>query len=269
LCSGWLITAQIELKLKYKFRLILDETWSFGVLGRTGRGVTEHQHVDAAEVDMIVGSMAGPLSAAGGFCAGSDEVVEHQRLSAASYTFSAALPAMSAVTASETLMMLQTQPDLFAQLKENIKAMWAQLDPRSDWIHCTSATENPIMLLVLKPEVISSRRLNVEDQQQILQDIVDEVSPIMWALRCILLTSVVVSRTECSDHTRQESACRSVRRKDGYLFGSPGFEGLCYDRPDEEGDRKGGHYNSACYHENPGQEAVIWLFRGSRCTVGL
>ncbi|KAK4942492.1 serine palmitoyltransferase component [Elasticomyces elasticus] len=164
----------IELKLKYKFRLILDETWSFGVLGRTGRGVTEHQHVDAAEVDMIVGSMAGPLSAAGGFCAGSDEVVEHQRLSAASYTFSAALPAIAAVTASETLMMLQTQAELHNQLKENIRTMWVQLDPRSDWIYCTSAPENPIMILVLKPEVISSRRLNVDDQQQLLQDVVDE-----------------------------------------------------------------------------------------------
>ena len=170
------LKSQIELKLKYKFRLILDETWSFGVLGRTGRGVTEHQHVDAAEVDMIVGSMAGSLSAAGGFCAGSDEVVEHQRLSAASYTFSAALPAISAVTASETVMMLQTQPDLLTQLKENIKAMWLQLDPRSDWMYCTSAQENPIMLLALKPEVISSRRLTVDDQQQLLQDIVDEVS---------------------------------------------------------------------------------------------
>ncbi|KAJ9604048.1 serine palmitoyltransferase component [Cladophialophora chaetospira] len=164
----------IELKLKYKFRLILDETWSFGVLGRTGRGVTEHQHVDAAEVDMIIGAMAGPLAAAGGFCAGSDEVVEHQRLSAASYTFSAALPAISAVTASETLMMLQTQPDLFIQLKENIKAMWQQIDPRSDWVYCTSAPENPIMLLVFKPEVLSSRRLSVEDQQMLLQEIVDE-----------------------------------------------------------------------------------------------
>ncbi|KAI1612347.1 serine palmitoyltransferase [Exophiala viscosa] len=164
----------IELKLKYKFRLILDETWSFGVLGRTGRGVTEHQHVDAAEVDMIIGSMSGPLSANGGFCAGSDEVVEHQRLSAASYTFSAALPAIAAVTASETLMMLQTQPELHNQLKENIRAMWVQLDPRSDWMYCTSAPENPIMILVLKPEVISSRRLNVDDQQQLLQDVVDE-----------------------------------------------------------------------------------------------
>ncbi|KIX06894.1 uncharacterized protein Z518_04870 [Rhinocladiella mackenziei CBS 650.93] len=164
----------IELKLKYKFRLILDETWSFGVLGRTGRGVTEHQHVDAAEVDMIVGSMAGPLSAAGGFCAGSDEVVEHQRLSATAYTYSAALPAISAVTASETLMMMQTQPDLFVQLRENIKAMWAQLDPRSDWMYCTSAPENPIMILVLKPETVSSRRLTIQDQQLLLQDIVDE-----------------------------------------------------------------------------------------------
>ncbi len=230
--------------------------------------MTEHQHVDAAEVDMIVGSMAGSLSAAGGFCAGSDEVVEHQRLSAASYTFSAALPAMSAVTASETLMMLQTQPDLFSQLKENIKAMWAQLDPRSDWIHCTSAPENPIMLLVLKPEVVSSRRLNVEDQQQILQDTVDEVSSMM-GFTVHLLTSVVVSRTERSDHARQESPCRPIRRKDGYLYGSPGFEGLCHDRPDEEGDRKGGHYDSACYHENPDQEAVTRHFRGSTGTLGL
>lgn len=168
----------IELKLKYKFRLILDETWSFGVLGRTGRGVTEHQHVDAAEVDMILGSMAGPLSAAGGFCAGSDEVVEHQRLSAAAYTFSAALPAMSAVTASETLTMLQTQPDIIASLRENIKIMWQQLDPRSDWMVCTSAPENPIMILVFKQEVVSSRRLTVADQLGLLQEIVDEVSQI-------------------------------------------------------------------------------------------
>ena len=150
-----------------------------GVLGFWGgrvEGLTEHQHVDAAEVDMIVGSMAGPLCAAGGFCAGSDEIVEHQRLSAASYTFSAALPAMSATTASETLLILQTQPELLSGLKDNVKAMWTQLDPRSDWMRCTSAMENPIMLMVLKQEVVTSRRLSNGEQQQLLQDVVDEVS---------------------------------------------------------------------------------------------
>lgn len=168
--------SQVELKLKYKFRLILDETWSFGVLGRTGRGVTEHQNVDPAEIDMIVGSLSGPLIAGGGFCAGSEEIVHHQRISAAAYTFSAALPALLSTTASEALNLLQSSPELITQLRANIKAMWAQLDPRSDWVYCTSAPENPIMILVIKPEVVSSRRLSFEDQQFLLQDIVDEVS---------------------------------------------------------------------------------------------
>jgi serine palmitoyltransferase len=53
--------------------------------------------------------------------------------------------------------------------------MWSQLDPRSDWVYCTSAPENPIMILVLKPEVIAAKRLSPEDQQFVLQDVVDEV----------------------------------------------------------------------------------------------
>ena len=124
---------------------------------------------------MIIGSLSGPICAAGGFCAGSDEVVEHQRLSAASYTFSAALPAMTTVTASETINLLQTVPDMIYQLRENIKVMWSQLDPRSDWMTCTSSPENPIMIMVLKQEVIQSRRLSMDEQNQLLQDIVDEV----------------------------------------------------------------------------------------------
>lgn len=166
---------QVALKLKYKFRLILDETWSYGVLGRTGRGVTEAQNVDANEVDMIIGSLSGPLCAAGGFCAASSEVVEHQRISSSSYTFSAALPALLATTASETIALLQEQPEILNALRENIRAMRAQLDPRSDWVRCTSAVDNPIMLLVLKPEVVSSKNLSIQDQTQLFQDVVDEV----------------------------------------------------------------------------------------------
>ncbi|KAL1630950.1 serine palmitoyltransferase component [Neofusicoccum ribis] len=164
----------IELKLKYKFRLILDETWSYGVLGRTGRGLTEAQNVDATEVDMLIGSLAGPLCAGGGFCAGSEEVVEHQRISAAAYTFSAALPAILSTTASETISLLQENPELLVQLRENIKSMRAQLDPRSDWVWCPSAPENPMMLLVLKPEVVAAKKLGQEDQEFLFQEVVDE-----------------------------------------------------------------------------------------------
>jgi serine palmitoyltransferase len=125
---------------------------------------------------MIIGSLAGPLCAGGGFCAGSDEIVEHQRISAAAYTFSAALPAMLATTASETINMLQTSPDMIVSLREHTKAMRAQLDPRSDWVYCSSSPENPMMLLPLKPEVVASKQLSVDDQERLLQDIVEEVS---------------------------------------------------------------------------------------------
>ncbi|KAF2001008.1 PLP-dependent transferase [Amniculicola lignicola CBS 123094] len=164
----------VELKHRYKFRIILDETWSYGVLGRTGRGVTEAQNVDATEVDMIIGSLSGSLCAAGGFCAASQEVVEHQRISSPAYTYSAALPALLATTASETISMLQEQPEILANLRDNIKAMRAQLDPRSDWVKCTSTMDSPILLLALKPEVVASKNLTIEDQKHIFQDVIDE-----------------------------------------------------------------------------------------------
>ena len=86
----------MELKNKYKYRLVLDEGISFGSVGRTGRGLTELFNVpvspiqsfmnpfaetslrQASQVDMIVGSLATGLSAGGGFCAGSRNVVNHQ-----------------------------------------------------------------------------------------------------------------------------------------------------------------------------------------------
>ncbi|QIX00132.1 hypothetical protein AMS68_005649 [Peltaster fructicola] len=164
----------IELKLKYKFRLILDETWSYGILGRAGRGITEHQNVDPESVDMIIGGLAGALASGGGFCAGTAEICEHQRLSANAYTFSAALPALLATTASETVALLQEQPEIIQSLRESIKLMWAQLDPRSEWMKCTSNISNPTMLLVLKEEHILARRLTATEQESLLQDIVDE-----------------------------------------------------------------------------------------------
>ena len=132
--------------------------------------------MDTCHIDMLIGALSGPICAGGGFCAGSAEIVEHQRISAASYTFSAALPAMLATTASEVLTIIQTNEALIPQLRDHTKALWGQLDPRSDWVRCTSAPENPIMILVLKPEVVNNKKWSIPDQEQVLQEVVDEVS---------------------------------------------------------------------------------------------
>lgn len=154
----------VELKLKYKYRLILDETHSFGILGRTGKGLTEHQNVDPSNVEMLVGSLAHTLCASGGFCAGSKEVVEHQRISSNSYVFSAALPAMLSVAAAECLKLIEANPDLITTLRENTKIMRAQLE-KSEHIVLTSAPENPRIVFKVKGH---------EKDERLLADVVEE-----------------------------------------------------------------------------------------------
>lgn len=177
LCRNLSSPVQVQLKRTYKFRLILDETWSFGVLGNTGRGLTEHQNVDATQIDMLIGSLAGPLIAGGGFCAGSEDIVHHQRISSPAYCFSAALPGLLATTASEVMNLLHMNPDLMVKLRENIATMRAQLD-RSDFVYCASAPENPMMFFPLKQSIVDSKGLSVEDQNDIMQSILDEVGSV-------------------------------------------------------------------------------------------
>lgn len=257
------LPAVVALKHKYKFRIILDETWSYGVLGRTGRGVSEQQNVDAREVDMIIGSLAGALCAGGGFCAGSEEIVEHQRLSASAYTYSAALPAMLATAASETCRILQEQPDVVASLREDVRTMRAQLDPRSDWVVCTSAPENPVMLLVLKSDVVDARKLTVEDQEWLMMDIVDEV----WHTAATAATAALPKRQLMLDavscqwrprHPAQEhAACAWRRAPRPGLAAAARAQGVCHHRLVEKGDGEGGHCHSPCHYQDYDTQEVV------------
>lgn len=133
-----------KLKKEFKFRLMLDESISFGTVGATGRGLTELFNVPASEIDIIVGSMANTLGAAGGFCAGSDEVVFHQRINGTAFVFSAALPALLAVAASTAISHMIAQPSILIALHENVKALRSVLDH----IECLRISSDPRSALV-------------------------------------------------------------------------------------------------------------------------
>lgn len=161
----------IELKNRFKYRLILDETHSFGLLGRTGRGLTEHQNVDANNVEMLIGSLSHTICAGGGFCAGTPEVVEHQRISSSAYVFSAALPAMLSVTAAESIKIIESNPDLIVDLREKTRLFRQQLE-RCEHINIISAFESPRLIFTLKREVVQAKQ--IEDEERVLSDIVEE-----------------------------------------------------------------------------------------------
>ncbi|KAH8978749.1 serine palmitoyltransferase [Lactarius akahatsu] len=183
----------IELKHKYKYRLILDESISFGSVGRTGRGLTELYNIPATQIDMIVGSVANGLNSSGGFCAGSRVIVDHQRCNGTSFVFSAAIPALLAASASEGINILRNTPSILSTLQENVRAIRAVLD-RVAAITIPSHAASPIIHIHLHsaatlsaptsasvkppdPAIPASRNapsFDIAGEERLLQDIVDE-----------------------------------------------------------------------------------------------
>lgn len=108
----------VELRAKYKLRLFLDETISFGTVGKHGRGVTELLCVDKVEVDLISASLENAVESIGGFCVGSHFIVEHQRLSGLGYCFSASQPPLLTQAAISALDVFEREPKIFEQLSD-------------------------------------------------------------------------------------------------------------------------------------------------------
>lgn len=47
----------VTLKRKYKFRLVVDESFALGVLGKRGRGACEHFGLTPNDVEVVCSSM--------------------------------------------------------------------------------------------------------------------------------------------------------------------------------------------------------------------
>ena len=109
----------LELKEEFKYRVFLDESISFGTMGNTGRGLTEHFGKSIVDIDILNISLETALGSVGGVCVGTREVVDHQRLSGAGYCFSAAAPPFLSTVAMKSLSLLETDRTYIQKLREN------------------------------------------------------------------------------------------------------------------------------------------------------
>ena len=116
-----------RLKKRHALRLILDDSLGFGVLGPNGRGTLEHFGLPVQTADILIGSLETVCTAVGGFCCGSNLVVDHQRLSGAGYVFSASLPPFLCAAASQAIACISDEPERRTQLVEANRAMRAAL----------------------------------------------------------------------------------------------------------------------------------------------
>lgn len=109
----------LELKRKHDTWLMVDEAHSIGVLGATGRGITEHFGVDPREIDFTIGTLSKTFAASGGFIAGRRPVIEWLRFSLPASMFSVGLSPVIAAAVREGLAILRNEPWRTARVQEN------------------------------------------------------------------------------------------------------------------------------------------------------
>ena len=108
-----------ELAEKYNAMVMIDESHSAGVVGRTGRGVTERYNL-RGKIEIITGTLGKAFGGAiGGFTTGKKEIIELLRQRSRPYLFSNSIPPMVAAAGIKMFEMIDATNDLQDKLHSN------------------------------------------------------------------------------------------------------------------------------------------------------
>ncbi|XP_058461879.1 serine palmitoyltransferase 1 [Malaya genurostris] len=184
----------VELRKRYKLRMFLDESISFGVLGKNGRGLVEHFNIDKTEVDLRSAGLEWAAGTIGGFCAGSSFIVEHQRLSGLGYCFSASLPPLLTQAAICALDKFESEPSIFDELRECCRKVSQKLPSLEDFTFRGDLL-SPVKHLYLKNETDFRKEKFLLDQ--ISKECID--------------TGLAVITPEYLDHMEKNNPRPSIR----------------------------------------------------------
>lgn len=110
----------IELKRRYQTLLMVDEAHSIGVLGQTGRGLSEHFGTDPGHVDIWMGTLSKSFASCGGYIAGNAELIEYLRYTAPGFVYSVGLAPPMAAAALKAIQLIEAQPDRVRDLRSRV-----------------------------------------------------------------------------------------------------------------------------------------------------
>ena len=109
----------VELANKYDAMVMVDESHSAGVVGKTGRGVTEHYNL-RGKVEILTGTLGKAFGGAiGGFTTGKKEIIDMLRQRSRPYLFSNSIPPMVAAAGCKMVEMMSETNELQDRLHEN------------------------------------------------------------------------------------------------------------------------------------------------------
>jgi len=117
----------VEVKKKHGAYLLVDEAHSMGVMGKTGRGLLEHDGVDA-DVDFITGTFSKSMGAIGGFLISDHPEFEILRVACRPYMFTASMPPSIVASVRQSLAHLRKHPELMTKLWRNVDTLYHGLE---------------------------------------------------------------------------------------------------------------------------------------------
>lgn len=135
-----------ELAQKYDALVMVDESHSAGVVGKTGHGVTELYNL-RGKIEIITGTLGKAFGGSvGGFTTGRKEIIDLLRQRSRPYLFSNSIPPMIAAAGIKTLEILTRDNTLQDRLHENTEYFVAKMKAAGFDIKPTQSAICAVML---------------------------------------------------------------------------------------------------------------------------
>ena len=135
----------VDLKSKFKFRLLIDDAHGFGTMGATGAGTHEQQGVIDG-VDIYFGTFAKSMAGIGAFISSTEEICNYLRYNMRSQTFAKSLPMPMVIGLRKRLELLRTKPELKDNLWIIANALQSGLKARGFNIGVTNTMVTPVFV---------------------------------------------------------------------------------------------------------------------------
>ena len=144
----------VELKKKFKFRLLVDDAHGFGTLGKTGAGAGEEQGVQD-KIDVYFATFAKSLASTGAFIASDKEIIDFLKYNMRSQVFAKSLQMQLVEGILKRLEMLRTRPEFKQKLWDNVNKLQSGLKERGFDIGTTQSCVTPVYLKGSVPEAMA------------------------------------------------------------------------------------------------------------------
>ncbi|MDR0824922.1 MAG: aminotransferase class I/II-fold pyridoxal phosphate-dependent enzyme, partial [Prevotella sp.] len=135
-----------ELAQKYDAMIMVDESHSAGVVGKTGRGTTEQFNL-RGQVEIITGTLGKSFGGAiGGFTTGKKEIIDMLRQRSRPYLFSNSVPPAITAAGIKMFEMMDRSNDLQNKLHDNTDYFVAKMKAAGFDIKPTQSSICAVML---------------------------------------------------------------------------------------------------------------------------